>query len=620
MNSGLVRKEMRGQWPFLFLGLALLLISIGELIWQRWDLEPLGNTFPELGPLFPIQFFIAFAVGSGLLMREIDDGTLAFLDGLPLTRTRTFVAKVLTASVVLMIYPLGYLVLLVILHLAARGSLDHELHVPLLATEFSLMVLLTLVGLTCGLLLGYLRALAWLVLALLAIGIEALSREWPRFSALNPVDTLVLKPVGAHLPLPVEGISVQAIAVLLFGLSAFWLFNLAGAGRRRSLQMYLSRPMISAMVMVVTIAALTGALFLYTKSDGEQTAAQAVRNSPNVVQFTPTAPGHAQTSHYTFSYPAQRSESVQRLLPRADQIFNDVARQLGIDGGAAIDVDLSGSIENTEGTAYPNRIRMALGGKPAAVLAHETTHVFATRLAGGEDARELFKFVVFNEGLAHWVEQRLMSSTGLSETDRLQAAIVSQRHLVSAEQLTDLDTMAREVDQNLKYPLGAVLVDVLISRYGVDSPKKLLQTMARADFPRDLYGVGLWQAAFQLSGFDLSLVFNDYARRLKSWEVEFAGSIAELPRPRGSLVRNGDVVGVKVRLDSPPPEGWQAVVRFRPREDSPLEDYLMQPAYDGTAWEPVRSAADDQVCFQPGLRSHDIVLYEAWTCLPLSSI
>jgi len=115
------------------------------------------------------------------------------------------------------------------------------------------------------------------------------------------------------------------------------------------------------------------------------------------------------------------------------------------------------------------------------------------------------------------------------------------------------------------------------------------------------------------------LVFDDYARLLKEWELRSAALIADLPRPRGSLVRDDDYVGVEVRLDAALPAGWRAVVRFRPRDDSPLRDYVTRPTKDGIAWRSVDSIANERVCFQPGIGSKGIVIFEIWTCLPLDS-
>jgi hypothetical protein len=619
VTASLLRRELRGQWPFLFLGLALVVIDALASLTEPWDLQRLGSTYYEFRSLCILQFFIAFAVGSGLLIREIDDGTLAFLDGLPLTRARVFATKLMAATLVLMCYPVGRSILIVILHLIGRQSLDHDLHVSLIAATMVPIALITAVGLTCGMSLGFLRSLAWMVLALLAIALRLLSSASPRFSALNPVEALTINLVGAHLKWPMESIAAQCGFILLFGLSAFWFFSSSGADRRR-LQLVLSRPVISATVTIATVAALLGAIVVYEKFQDRNSARETNAGTPDTATFKPAAPGHAQTNHYTFSYPARWAGPVKELLLHADHVFEDVARQLNIDGGTPIDVDLSGSEANTEGTAFFDRIRMYPGGEmPLSVLAHETTHVFAGRLAGGRNERELGKMLAFNEGLAHWVEQALSSKSGVSEFDRLQAAIVSARHMVSARQLTDMESLERDVDRNLMYPLGAVIVEALIQRYGADAPKTLLLTIGRPDFPRDLEGYALWQAAFQMSGFDLALVFDDYARLVKIWELKFSTSIVDLPRPRGSLVRDDDDVGVAVKIDGALPAGWRLVVRFRPRDDSPLREYSTRSVQGSVAWQSINKIANQEVCFQPGIGTKNIVIYEIWSCLPLDS-
>ncbi|MDB5951312.1 MAG: hypothetical protein JWR65_3167 [Massilia sp.] len=131
-------------------------------------LMPFGaRSFPERfdalsNELSVIQIVFGFALGSTLLVREIDDGTLNFLDGLPLERSAIFMAKIKAAMLVLTSLPLGTLLLTVALHLATRESLDHALQPFLLLTFFGLSILVTAVGLTAGMLLGFLRYLSWL--------------------------------------------------------------------------------------------------------------------------------------------------------------------------------------------------------------------------------------------------------------------------------------------------------------------------------------------------------------------------------------------------------------------------------------------------------------------------
>jgi ABC-type transport system involved in multi-copper enzyme maturation permease subunit len=158
MNGVLFRKELRSLRPFLIVMLALLLMDVVDVL-----LVPFGaRAFPdrlramsdELGIM---QIVLGFAMGVNLLVREIDEGTLHFLDGLPVRRGAIFAAKFNAAMLVLLIFPVGALLLNACLHAATRDSLNQALHPSLLLTMFALCCLATAVALTAGMLLGFLR-------------------------------------------------------------------------------------------------------------------------------------------------------------------------------------------------------------------------------------------------------------------------------------------------------------------------------------------------------------------------------------------------------------------------------------------------------------------------------
>lgn len=623
MRGALFAKEMRSLRPFLLIVLALVLLDTIDVFLMPFEARSFPARLDSLSSeLATLQIVFGFALGSNLLVREIDDGTLNFLDGLPLTRSAIFVAKIKAAMLVLIIPPVGLLLLNVALHLATRESLDYALQPSLLLTFFGLSILVTAVGLTSGMLLGFLRTLGWLVLALCAIGIKLLEDTAPKWAAaLNTADLLTLRFTGTAWQLPVPTILTQLGATLLFGVSAFLVFNSAGhvLARVQRLQKP-RRRFVVPVVAIMLIAAGGGALMLTERANPDSGAPRSER--ADAVEFTPIATGHATTTHYTFSYPALSSARVSPLIAGADRIFTGVAALLKIDGGAPIDVDLSGTTENHEGNAYLDRIRMHVRGASApATLAHETAHVFATRLAGGEHVPQLDGMMVFNEGLAEWVEGKITNQGGVNERHELAAAIVSARRLVTPRQLTDQDAFAGAVDQNLKYPLGAILVDRFVARYGPLAPRTLLKTLAGADFPRDLRGYALWQTAFQLSGFDLDLVLDDYARHLKQMEPRFARQIAALPRPRGSLIEHDERYAVTLRIDLPLPANAYPLVRFRPGMASSSAQYrtsysALSAAGKYTAEVPDKIATRGEVCFQPGLVYEGITIYEPWVCLP----
>ena len=632
MNGVLLRKELRSLRPFLFVVLAVLTVDIVDAFLVPFGTRAFPDRLQTLSTeLAILQIVLGFALGANLLVREIDDGTLDFLDGLPLRRRTIFAAKVQAALLVLLIFPAGTLLLNAALHAATRGSLDQALRPSLLLTMFGLSCLVTTVALTAGMLLGFLRYVAWLVLALCAIGIRLLQDRVPSAAILDTTDLLTLRFTGNAWQLPMATIWTQLGAATLFAALAFALFCSAGKTRARvrhggALRRWSARIGIALMVA----AALAGISLLVERSKagrGENGGAGSGR--ADALEFTPIAGAHATTRHYSFSYPAMSSARVRPLIDEADRTFGAVAALLGIEGGAPIDVDLSGTIENHAGTAYLDRIRMRVndGGHENArsVLAHETAHVFAMRLAGGARGRQLEGMMVLNEGVAAWVENKLDGQAGVTQEQELAAAIVSARRLVTPRQLTNQIAFIGAVDENLKYPLGAILVDRLVQRYGPAAPATLLRALAREDFPRDLEAYVLWQKAFQLASFDLDLVLDDYARHLKRLESTHARRIAQLPRPRGSLVDEDDEFSIALRFDLPVPEGATPLVRYRPGKAGNAANYRVRYGQLSDAGTysvevPENIITRGEVCFQPGLILDALVMYEPWVCLPIDAV
>ncbi|MEW6761301.1 MAG: hypothetical protein AB1437_10785 [Pseudomonadota bacterium] len=624
MNAALLRKELRSLRPFVFVVLALLLMEIVGAF-----LVPLGGysfsahmqTLSE--GLGIMQVLFGFALGTNLLAREIDEGTLNFLDGLPLTRPAIFAAKMQAAMLVMLIYPVGALLWNAAMHTATHGSLDHALWPSLLLTMFGLSILVTVVGLTAGMLLGFLRHVSWLILALCAIGVKLLQEDAPSLAAvLDTTDLLTLRFTGTAWQLPMSTIWTQLGAALLFGSLAFVLFCSAGKVSARVRRSGGLRRWLTRLGIGLLVAALIAGLSLLSARSRDDDAGTD-RTRADALEFMPVASGHATTRHYNFSYPALSSARVRPLIDEADRTFDAVAALLGVEGGAPIDVDLSGTTRNHAGTAYLDRIRMRVSDRGANnTLAHETAHVLARRLAGGARASQLDRMMVLNEGLAEWVENKLGTGADVTGKQELAAAIVSARRLVTPRLLTDQVGFANAVDENLKYPLGAILIDRLVKRYGAAAPHTLLRTLARGDFPRDLDGYVLWQAAFQLAGFDLDLVLDDYARHLKGLEATHARQIARLPRPRGSLVEQDEEYVIALRFDLPLPDDAEPVVRYRPGKSADSSSYRTRYgdlAEDGTytVEVPESMITRGQVCFQTGVIVESVVLYEPWVCLPV---
>lgn len=622
MSATFLRKELRDQRVFAGLGLAMFVVNdvVGVAMSQP-DLEPLAENFDNLsGGTAATLMLMAFAIGTGLLAREADDGTLGFLDGLPLSRVRIWGIKLLSALGLLLLYPVLHLVLVAVLHLLSRGALDRAVHAELLLQQLLLVALACAVSLTAGMLLGFARSLSW---AALAVVVSIIAWGSSRSTAVHALDPLVLlepRFVGDQWPVPMRSVLAQGGLAVLFGLSSLLVFLRTGRSQG-SLDEKLRRPVISAAVAVVTLAAGVTAAVLISDGDHEP---QRGNEEVDGAFFAEAPPGHAATLHYRFSYPGDRGQRVELLLRDGDRQFDAVAGLLGVDGGEPIPVDLWGSSRNTAGTAMHDSIRMGLDSDEdlLGVLAHETTHVVAGRLAREDRNDGLAGMAVLDEGLATWVMRRVAPGDGgATELDRLEAAWVARRKLVEPALVTDREALAAEHDINLQYPLGSAVVEALVQRYGPSAPRVLLETLGREDFPRGLSGYELWAAAFQLAGFDLAPVLDGYARLLSRWATERAAVLDALPRPRGVLTAKGEWVGVEVRTERPLPDGFSTVVRFKPGANSGLETYMFRRAReeDGIAWIQRHELGDVEVCFQPGLYVQDVALYEPWSCLPLEA-
>ena len=405
--------------------------------------------------------------------------------------------------------------------------------------------------------------------------------------------------------------AVQAALAVLWVVVAWASF--AGAGRPRFAQLS-KRPVVSAIVTLLTVAVAVGVMALRGNDHEKKPVADA---QPH---FAEGAPASTTTTHYRFSYPSLQSRDALSLAEGADQVFEEVHRLLQVPLGAVIDVDASGSLRQTEGTAFVGGLRLKLGPHSRAVLAHETCHVISRRVAGDERAWLWGRARVLNEGLASWVERRFDERPESREEDRLELAALHRRGQLLLEELVDPDALARERDDLLKYTAGEALIDATVRVYGVEALHRLLEAFADPKLPPELKGLELWQACFQVAGLDLGRVLDEFFGVVGADSKARAEQIDGLPRPRVSVVKAEGWYGAKAVVDSPLPKDWSLVLRFRPGPESAFSTYdtfTVDP--DRPHWREARRIRKAQLCVQAGVRMpHGNVLYEPWACLPVS--
>jgi hypothetical protein len=629
MRRVLITKEWAGMRPFAWLLVVLVLLDLLELAagdlqtWHRSFTLFSGSRWTESTVM---SLLLAFAMGSGLLARELEDGTLAFLDGLPVRRSEVFVSKLMVAGACLFAYAMATPALGWLLHVWLRHSVDEPIAAASVAWLALRYLLLLAAGLALGLLFGFLRYLAWALLAICAAAVMLLRSAWPRAgTALDPTQLIA----DGWSTQGWGGDTVWTIAILSMACLAAAYLLFAGAGGIGMLRLArLARHRGFMFVLVATgLVALSVAIYQTQNRDGDQDGDKEGNEqgggAPVAAAPAKGRPKKFVTAHYAFNIPAGRSVD-ERELKEADAAFETAAKALAVEitDAPLIDVDLAGSIRHTAGLASHNRIRVSLAPDWHNTLVHETAHVIASWTAGGERGRGLDKMSLFNEGLAHWAEPAYRNDADIRRQGNLAVASMFRRHLLNQDELLDDRSLQRNIDWRLQYPLGAALIEALVKRYGQDAPRRVLATLAQPDFPPALEGYELYRSAFQRAGFDLNLVLNDYALELKRWSETYAAAIDSMPRPRGMLVREDGRIGIAVLLDTPLAKGQRLVVQFRPRADSRIDDVLAVERFEQhrgrpVAWLALDQVAGNQVCYQVGVRNALYDMVEPWSCLPL---
>ncbi|HKP61715.1 MAG TPA: hypothetical protein VJV78_33525 [Polyangiales bacterium] len=625
MTRALLQKELRATRPWLVLSLFVGLVDFAEALVHQTDARPLAHTWGNLGRGDGIVLWIiAYTIGTGLVSREQDDGTLVFLDGLPVSRTHVFSVKCSLTCAVLTLAPCVTLASVVMQHLLSRGSLDAPLRFDILLELFGLQLAMIAHGVFLGAAMGMLRSLTWLVTSAVAVSLAVLTERLPRVAFLNPLSMLDVQVTSAGLIVDRETLSVQLGIAVLAALLSWWGF--VRSGRPSVLAELSKRPALGPAITVLTVIVLLAGVTIAAMRSSEAEAT-AEEDTSDVVsdgaRFQESPPAQTATRHYHFAYTATEAKQVLALAQQADDIFERVHALIGAPLGESIDVDTSGSLRNTEGTAFFGRVRIQLNDHAPIVLAHETSHVVARRLAGGEHDWHWRKAMVLNEGLATYVEQTFAADdTGDARwnvvSGKLLLAALYTRHELLVPEISDYTLLATMRDENLKYPLGAAVIRAMVQLYGPGSISRLVRAYANQTLPADLAGQALMDTTFTLAGMDFAAVIAEMFKQVAEDAKLYAPALAKLCRPRVRLVRREQWVGVQALCDEQLTDQTPFQLRFKPQRDSGVDRYDSRYAVgDRPTWRPASRIQHGEICVQVGVPlGPSGILYEPWTCLP----
>src|SRR5688572_20430534 len=187
----LLRKEFWALVPIIVLLVVLAVMDDVLILCTGFpDQKPL-STFLDPKEELPVlalgTAIVSLILAFGLLVRESDEGTLPFLDGLPVTRTRVFVAKVFATLMIMTLSVVIEFGTAAAFDRLSRDSLSAPFPWLIFATGFGLNWVVGFTVLGFVLALSFLRRWLFLVLGILAWAYLLLD-QWrvPNLDWLNP--------------------------------------------------------------------------------------------------------------------------------------------------------------------------------------------------------------------------------------------------------------------------------------------------------------------------------------------------------------------------------------------------------------------------------------------------
>lgn len=571
MIRSLLRKEARLQAPFLVLVLIFIAIEWVDILVQQspetWQGESVMEVLGGLEIATAIaMFLLIFSFGAGLLTRELDDQTQEFLDALPVSRSSAFVGKMILAFLLL-----GLLVLSDTAEAAwSLGLSAHSLR-PTIPWRWVLSSsILTGVQLSTffslGLVLSFARPYAWIGFGLLFWTQQLLVAFEPRARLLDPFtlgsDYLRSTPVvwpTLHVSVLV-GISVVALALSYVAyLRPVRRYASETPDTKSSGPQRFLRFLVVPLTSVLAISTL-GYVALHDSEPPRGSLTKPRR-----------AVANAKTEHFAMTYPNTLADRARRLLETADPVHDDVAGMLDATDLAVIAVDATGSSIRSSGSAQWSKIRLDLKNlrEPKAliaVLAHETTHVYVSRISRRRaDDDPMSSFV--HEGIATLIEYQLYRTDEERRRLRTIAAAIDERQKIPFSTLLDVEALRLRYAPEVVYPLGERFFASVTERNGIDGVRRVLSTLGGDEFPSRPSGIDRLRVAFQIAGYDLEVEIAAWKAALAADRRQLKDEVASLPRLVASVEESDDSIHFDTEREAPP--GYVLACRFRPGVDAP---------------------------------------------------
>ncbi len=627
MIRSLIRKELRALLPFIILLIFLAVLDIVSVAITEFP-DDYGilrwfSASPLTGNLI-VYAVIAYALAQGVLMRERAEDTLEFLDALPVSRHHVFWIKFCTAFFVLVIMVLVDTTLFFSFHLWARESHTPELYPNFWWPRLVILLLMTFVYLSIGLLTSFIGRFGLLLVLFLLLAVFYLRHSGqPIADLIDPFSVGKAELDGSRLTVPWKILQYQ-LAIGGGCLLLAWI-NFLRLGMPRSKGGFWRRAAMP--IFVCCCLGLFGVwcVFMVAFSNEEDTAAAA-----EVYATEPIYPSYqttrARNKDFVFIYPNDRAGKAEQLISTSLSVHDTVLGFLGAKRRSDLVVDLTSTSPRHAGTAYWKRIRMNLNagetsGELDAILGHELTHVYIDQMSDDRVSDNFNSTRFFHEGLASYIEYRFFRAPEDLKNIRRLAAVAYDRDYVDFATVIDSSALTSRYTGEWVYPLGEVFVAGVVERFGDDAPRKLIRAFAREEAPKGLKAMPLWQDTFQACGYNIeeaiAAFFELLDQEAKTTQREW---LEQLPHLGGQVVWRDDQIGVRItsrdsEAGSEPLDHENLVARFRSIASEPENQYLSNTADpQGIAWVPIEHFQRGSFWYQVGYRDEDLMfpIFDPW--------
>ena len=524
-------------------------------------------------------------IGAGVLVHESDQGTLRFLDGLPLSRTRIFAAKVVAAFAVIALVPLLDLTSMLFFDWLSRTSVDGPFPWRFAGAQLWLQTLAGAFIIAFAMALSFTRNWFALVAGLLFWAYLWLRQQGVRQVAL--FDSYELLGVGlddSRVIISWEHVIAHlAGTVVLLGVAWLGFHNLGDRTQfaaQRLRKWGVLRVLGTSLRLLAPIVWI--AAFIKIAGNVEDEDAKNATTPLGEQAF-----GRRETARYEFLFRTAQREQAKALFAEADAIHEKVTTYFGASAPSSrIVVDLASPVvPHAAGQTNWTKIRMPLVAGDTLdelrrILGHETAHVFIEQLSNSRLENHFAAIRFLHEGLATDVEQKHFSTDAERAKNRRSVAAAWARGRVPFELLCGNDKLIRERDPNLVYPLGEVFARALIDTHGADAPARLLRAFGRGNTPTGLTGTALWRDTMQAANLDLDRVVAAYEGACAKVAEEEKDFLARLPRLSATVAIEGEEIVIRPKFEGTAPGDMICLVEI----DGPLatETPLIPKRADGS--------------------------------------